>query len=119
MVAGGADGQRGPTDWMTSGSDAQRSSWVRNDPKISPATMAQPGFKLAWKLKVRGESPPADNIATPALLDFYIGYRGFRTLAFFGVNDGVSGIDSELARPEWVAKPEASAQPAETPGCPG
>jgi len=119
ILAGVADGQRGPTDWMTSGFDAQRSSWVRNDAKISPATIAQPGFKLVWKTKLHDESPHSDNIATPALLDFYIGYRGFRTLAFFGVNDGVTGIDSELARTEWVSKSVASAQPTETAGCPG
>jgi outer membrane protein assembly factor BamB len=118
ILAGVATGQRGPTDWMTSGSDAQRSSWVRNDPKISPATIAQTGFKLVWKIKIQNESPQTDNIATPALLDFYIGYRGFRTLAFFGVNDGVTGIDTELARTEWVNH-DAAAQPQETPGCPG
>ena len=102
MVAGVATGQRGPTDWMTSGYDAQRSSWVRNDPKISPATIAQTGLKLVWTIKLHNESPQPDNVATPALLDFYIGYRGFRTLAFFGVSDGVAGIDAELARTEWV-----------------
>jgi outer membrane protein assembly factor BamB len=119
IVAGVATGQRGPTDWMTSGSDAQRSSWVRNDPKISPATIAQTGLKLVWKIKLHNESPQADNITSPALLDFYIGYRGFRTLAFFGGNDGVIGIDSELARTEWVNKYDAADQPREMPGCPG
>jgi outer membrane protein assembly factor BamB len=119
IVSGVATGQRGPTDWMTSGFDAQRSSWVRNDAKISPATIGQTGFKLVWKLKLHNESPQADNVAPPALLDFYIGYRGFRTLAFFGVSDGVTGIDTELARTEWVSKPRAAAQPPETPVCPG
>ena len=119
IVAGVAIGQRGPTDWMTSGFDAQRSSWVRNDAKISPATMALTGFKLVWKIKLHNESTQADNIATPALLDFYIGYRGFRTLAFFGVKDGVEGIDAELARTEWVSRSITSAPPQETPGCPG
>jgi hypothetical protein len=119
IVAGVADGQRGPTDWMTSGFDAQRSSWVRNDVKISPTAIAQTGFKLVWKLKLHDESPQADNFAAPALLDFYIGYRGFRTFAFFGVSDGVAGIDSELARTEWVTKSVASAQAVETAGCPG
>ena len=119
IVAGVADGQRGPTDWMTNGFDAQRSSWVRNDSKISPAAVAQPGFKLVWKLKLHDESPQADNFAAPALLDFYIGYRGFRTFAFFGVSDGVAGVDSELARTEWVSRSIASSHPPETPGCPG
>ena len=43
--------QRG-ADWMTSGFDAQRSHWVRNDGKISVASMSKPGFELVWKAKV-------------------------------------------------------------------
>jgi hypothetical protein len=119
IVAGVATGQRGPTDWMTSGYDAQRSFWVRNDPKISAAAIAQTGLKLVWKIKLHNESRQPDEMATPALLDFYIGYRGFRALAFFGLSDGVAGIDTELARTEWQNEYAAAAQPREPAGCPG
>lgn len=119
MAAGVAIGQRGPTDWMTSGSDAQRSFWVRNDSKISAEAIAATGLKLSWKMKLRGEAPEQDNFAAPALLDFYIGYRGFRTLAFFGTSEGVTGVDSEIARTEWVSKSEPVARSSETTGCPG
>ena len=33
------------TDWTTAGFDAQRSSWVRRDPKISTESVQRPGFK--------------------------------------------------------------------------
>ena len=47
-------------DWTTSGADAQRSSWVRADPRISPDSMRKPGFQLAWKVKLASElTPPA------------------------------------------------------------
>ena len=72
---------RGGSDWSTKGSDAHRSSWVRTDPKISPASFAAPGFQMIWKLKL-GNEP----LSAPVLLDRYIGYRGFRTYAFVGGN---------------------------------
>ena len=35
---------RGGQEWTTAGGDAQRSSWVRSDPKISVERIAKPGF---------------------------------------------------------------------------
>ena len=46
--------QRG-SDWMTIGSDGQRSGWVRGDAKISAETMEKPGFELVWKVKLQDE----------------------------------------------------------------
>ena len=96
--------QRG-TDWMTNGYDPQRSSWVRSDGKISPETMRKPGFELLWKLKLDDSPRQLNTLTPPALLDFYIGYRGFRTLAFFGVSsDRVVAVDVDLGRLEWETK---------------
>ncbi len=87
---------RGGPDWTTAGGDAQRSSWVRTDPKISPAAMEKPGFQLAWKLPLKGDLGPA------VLLDRYIGYRGFRSLAFVAGSGGqIVAIDTDLGRIEW------------------
>src|SRR5262245_10185485 len=43
---------RGTTEWLTAGADAQRTSWIRTDPKISVASMSQPGFDLQWTAKL-------------------------------------------------------------------
>src|SRR4051794_24707313 len=80
--------QRGGGDWMTIGYDGQRSSWVRGDGKISPESMAKPGFGLQWKVKLKNEPRQMNSITPPALLDFYIGYRGFRTLGLLGGSSG-------------------------------
>ena len=32
---------RGGAEWTTSGGDAQRTSWIRSDPRISVANMAK------------------------------------------------------------------------------
>lgn len=103
---------------MTAGFDAQRSSWVRNDAKISPESMAKPGFTLVWKMKLENAPRQMNGVTPPTLLDFYIGYRGFRTLGFFGVSSGkVVAVDTDLARLEWENKYPSSG--AGTPGCPG
>ncbi|MCC6589751.1 MAG: PQQ-binding-like beta-propeller repeat protein [Bryobacterales bacterium] len=93
--------QRG-ADWMTSGFDAQRSHWVRNDGKISAATMSKPGFELVWKAKLTNGARGLETSTPPALLDFYISYRGFRALGFFGTAlDRVVAYDIDLGRLEW------------------
>jgi hypothetical protein len=104
---------------MTSGGDAQRSAWIRSDVKISPKNLAQPGFALVWKIKLAEGLRQLSGVTTPALIDFYIGYRGFRTLSFFGANSNkVVAVDSDLARVEWEDKYSAPSQQS-TPGCPG
>jgi outer membrane protein assembly factor BamB len=91
---------RGGADWMTAGGDAQRSSWIRVDPKISPENLAKPGFDFIWKVAVDPNARLAP--APPVLLNSYIGYRGFRSLAFVGgTGDKLVGIDTDLGRTEW------------------
>ena len=115
-----ANAQRGSNDWMTTGSDAQRTSWVRNDPKISLASMSKPGFELAWKTKFENAPRQLNGIMQPSLLDFYIGYRGFRALGFFGASsDRVIAMDTELGRLEWESKFQQGTLGTGTLNCPG
>lgn len=102
LGAGAAHAQFGRgADWMTTGSDAQRSGWVRTDPKISVQALEKPGFAVTWKIKLNGEPSMA------ATLDRYIGYRGFRSFAFMGSPSGeITTIDTDLGRVEWRKKLE-------------
>lgn len=104
--------QRGGNDWMTAGFDAQRSNWVRMDPKINPASILQSDFKLVWQYDFK--TP----VSAPSLIDFYIGYKGFRTLSYFGgAQNQVFAIDSDMARMEWEKKyGPVSPQPGNCPG---
>src|SRR5580692_1528615 len=95
-AAARAQGGRGSADWMTAGGDAQRSSWVRTDPKISVSSLDKPGFQVAWKVKLTSEPSVA------ATLDRYIGYRGFRSFALVGSRSGdITAFDTDLGRIEW------------------
>ncbi len=112
--------QRGGNDWMTLGNDVQRSHWIRFDGKISEQTMRKPGFDLVWKFKPKNVTRQEQALTPPALLDFYISYRGFRTLGFFGGSgDTTIGIDTDLARLEWQNGAGTSMAKPGTPACPG
>lgn len=59
LVAGGvvwAQVGRGGSEWLTAQGDAQRTSWIRTDPKISIETMSKPGFELQWTSKVSNQT---------------------------------------------------------------
>ncbi len=120
LFASAASAQRGSSDWMTAANDAQRSSWVRSDAKISPKSMAKPGFELVWKMKMGDGGQSRNIVASPSHIDFYIGYRGFRALGFFSVSsDKVIAVDTELGRLEWENKYPPASNVRGTPECPG
>jgi hypothetical protein len=121
-LVGAANAQgRGATDWMTSNSDAQRSSWVRTDAKISKESMQKPGFQLLWKLNLKNEPKGLNSLTPPALMERLIGYRGFRMLGFVGgSSDKIFVIDTDLGRIEWEKQLSTTTQ-RQVPSlaCPG
>jgi len=106
-------------DWTTGGYDAQRSSWVRAEGKISAASLRKPGFQLVWTLTLADESTAARVVMPPVLLDLMIGYRGFRALGFVAAApDRVVAIDTDLGRVEWERRLGTGAPPAGgSPAC--
>ena len=115
-----ADSARPQSDWTTIGNDAQRSSWIRADAKISTEGVQQPDFKLLWKLKLDNEPRQLNALTQPVLYDFYISYRGFRSLAFMAGSSGkVFVMDTDLARMEWERRVGSPPPPNGTLDCPG
>src|SRR4029078_5945230 len=43
---------RGGSQWPTALGDAQRTSWIRADDKISIDALSKPGFEQQWKVKL-------------------------------------------------------------------
>jgi hypothetical protein len=112
--------QRGGNDWMTIGNDVQRSFWLRFDGKISEQTMRKTGFEMLWKMKLKNTVRQQQSLTPPALLDFYISYRGFRTLGFFGGSgDTTIGVDTDLNRLEWQNGAGTSMNKGGSASCPG
>jgi outer membrane protein assembly factor BamB len=112
--------QFGSGDWTTTGFDAQRSFWVRGDPKISLDSMRKPGFELVWKASIYDGERTKTFATPPVLIDFYIGYRGFRSLGFIGTGaNSIVTLDTDLGRIEWTKDFKVAPSPASSPGCPG
>jgi outer membrane protein assembly factor BamB len=116
-LTGAAKAQgRGASDWMTSNGDAQRSSWVRTDAKISKERMRKPGFQFLWKMRLKNKPGQSNSLTAPVTLERLIGYRGFRMLGFVGGgSDKIFVIDIDLGRMEW----EKQLTSAASPGCSG
>jgi len=93
---------RRESEWMTNGGDAQRSYWIPADARISSESLERPGFQLLWKVKLDNQAVQLNSLTQAVLIDRYIGYRGFRSLAFVGgSSNNVSAIDTDLSRLEW------------------
>src|SRR5215212_8031975 len=103
-AAGVAQAQgRGGGAWTTAASDAQRTSSIRTDPKISVEAMQKPGFQFLWKRKLDEQSARPALLTQPIILPNIIAYKGFKALAFVGSsNDTVYSIDYELNRMFWT-----------------
>src|SRR5262249_51706843 len=113
--------QRGGQEWLTSNADAQRSSWMRADTKISADDMRKPGFQYLWKLKLDNEARQLNSLTQPVLVGNIIGYRGFKSMALVGgSSDTLYAIDIDLGRIYWKAhfNPSAPKQNSSIP-CPG
>jgi hypothetical protein len=105
--------------WNVAGGDAQRTSWVRTDANISAANMQKPGFRLLWKVKLSNDARQDYSLSQAVEFPRYIGYRGFRSYAFFeGASNNAVAIDTDLGRIEWAHHFDG-ALPNGTAACPG
>ena len=118
---------RGGGEWTTSAFDAQRTGWVRTDPRISPQTMVKPGefgaFRFLWKLKLEHDPKAATLLTAPVLLDRIIGFRGFKSIAFVATqSETVHAVDYDFGTTLWkyhinytASPPPATVGTAECP----
>jgi outer membrane protein assembly factor BamB len=111
-------------EWTTSGYDAQRSGWVRSDPRISKTAIEEGQFQFLWRHTFDNETRQLNGLTEPVLQDLLVGYRGFKSLAFLGASgDRIVAIDTDLARPYWTTHVTYAAATGGTPPstweCPG
>lgn len=111
-------------EWTTSGYDAQRTGWVRTDPRITKAAIEEGTFQFLWKRSFDNEPRQLNALTEPVLQDFLVGYRGFKSLAFVGATaDRLFAIDTDLAIPYWRTDltygVATGGQPVSSWECPG
>jgi hypothetical protein len=112
-----AQGRGGP-NWTTTSGDAQRTSWVKTDPRISRENLQT--FQLLWKTKLENQPRQLESLTQPVLLSNIISYKGFKALAFVGgSSDNVYSIDYDLNRIFWKRHLNAGPPSSSTIACPG
>ena len=121
VAAGAAEAQgRGGPNWTTTGGDAQRTGWVKTDPRISSDSVQKPGFQLLWKSKLENQPRHLESLTQPMLMSNIISYKGFKALAFVGgSSDNVYSIDYDLNRIFWKRHLNTLPPAAGTIACPG
>jgi hypothetical protein len=107
---------RGGSQWLTAFADAQRTSWIRVDDKVSLATMSKPGFELQWKAKLdnqpRGLNGLAQGVSAAGVTLFV------PMTIVVGSSNNVYAIDNDTGYVVWQRHFDA-AMPAATAQCPG
>jgi hypothetical protein len=107
---------RGGSQWLTALGDAQRTSWVRSDDKISVATMSKPGFARQWSAKLDNRPRGAYGLGqgvTAAGVTLFVPMS-----VVTGSSNNVYGIDNDLGHVVWERQFDV-ALPTPTTVCPG
>jgi hypothetical protein len=107
---------RGGSQWLTAFADAQRTSWVRADDKVSVASMSKPGFELQWKARLDNEARGLYGLGQGVSAS---GVTLFVPMSLVtGSSNNVYGIDNDTGYVVWQRHFDA-AMPAPTAQCPG
>src|SRR5262245_29420020 len=107
---------RGGSQWLTALGDAQRTSWVRTDDKISVPALSNPGFELQWKVKLDNRPRGVYGVGpgvTAAGVTLFVPMS-----VVTGSSNSVYGIDNDTGYIVWQRRFDA-ALPSPTAGCPG
>ncbi len=115
-VAIAQPGRGGSSQWLTALADAQRTSWIRTDDKISTAALAKPGFALQWTSKLDNQ-PRGVHGLTQGVTG--AGITLFVPMSIVGgSSNNVYGIDNDLGYVVWQRHFDAPLGPA-TGACSG
>jgi outer membrane protein assembly factor BamB len=107
---------RGGSEWLTARGDAQRTSWIRTDAKISIETMSQPGFALQWTSKLDNVPRRLNGLGQGVTAN---GVTLFVPVSIVtGSSNNVYMIDNDTGHVVWKRHFDAPL-PVATAACPG
>jgi hypothetical protein len=107
---------RGGSQWLTALADAQRTSWIRTDDKISVANFSKPGFDLQWTRKLDNQPRGGRGLAQGITANGVTLFVPMSIVA--GSADTVYGVDNDLGHVVWRRQFDVPS-PAATAACPG
>jgi len=107
---------RGGSQWPTTQADAQRTSWIRTDSKISVDAMSKPGFEPQWKVKLdnqpRGPYGLLQGVSAAGVTLF------IPMSIVAGSSNNLFALDNDTGYVVWQRRFDA-ALPPPTSECPG
>ncbi len=109
-------GRGGGSPWLTPFADAQRTSWIRSDDKISVAALSTPGFDLQWKTKLDNQPRGVHGLMQGVSASGVTLFVPMSVVA--GSSNNIYGIDNDIGYVVWQRQFDATL-PAPTPECPG
>jgi len=90
----------GKASWLTDGGDPQRTSWQRNETRLSPSTVRN--MRLVWKLQLDNPPRQLHNLFPPLIVSDVATASGPMQLGVVaGVSDNIYGIDLDTGRQIW------------------
>jgi outer membrane protein assembly factor BamB len=119
IFAGGvtyAQVNRGWSDWLTAQGDAQRSSWIRTDPKISVDALSAPGFELQWSTRLGNQPRGLAGLMQGVTASGVTLFVPMSLVA--GSSNNLYAIDNDTGYVVWERKFDATL-PALTGACTG
>ncbi len=107
---------RGGSQWLTALGDAQRTSWIRTDDKISVAALSKAGFDQQWKVQLDNQPRGLHGLAQGVTAAGVTLFVPMSVVA--GSSNYVYGIDNDLGYIVWQRHFDAPL-PAATAACAG
>src|SRR5688572_5710129 len=107
---------RGGSEWLTAFGDAQRTSWIPNEPRLSVELMSKPGFALQWTSKLDNQARGANGLAQGVTASGVTLFVPMSVVA--GSSNTVYGMDNDLGYVVWQRRFDA-ALPAAAGACTG
>src|SRR4029079_19779159 len=106
---------RGGSEGLTARGDAQRTSWIRTDPKISVESMSSPGFDLQWTAQLDTRARQVNGLTQGVTAN---GVPLFVPMSIIGGSaNTVYAIDNDTGYLVWQRHFDVAIPPS-TPGCP-
>lgn len=93
-------------DWLTFGSDAQRSGWARNETLLNKDNVKS--MELNWKLHLENQPKELNSLTVPVIAEKVITNRGFKDLVIVaGSSDNLYAVDADTGKIFWQKKFDA------------
>ena len=107
---------RGGSQWLTAQADAQRTSWIPSDPRISVETLSKAGFELQWKVKLDNPPRGTHGLAQGVTANGVTLFVPMSIVA--GSSNTVYGLDNDTGYTVWRRQFDLPL-PSPTAGCAG